>query len=64
MDIILVCAACAYLGFGTLIYFAMRGSVEFSGPKWLAPIIVISLWPLALFVLLWGFLSWIARGSH
>ena len=54
----------AYLAFGGVLAYAMDNSIDFKMPRWLQIPVVVLLWPLAVFLLFYAFMSWIAGGSH
>lgn len=54
----------AYLGFGALITYAAKDSLQISAPKWVAYPAITLLWPLVIVVFFYAILQWMARGSH
>jgi hypothetical protein len=64
MTFALVAIAIAYLAFGGVLAYALDGSISMPLPRWLQIPVVVVLWPLAIFVVLYAIMDWMARGSH
>lgn len=55
--------ALGYLAIGLVIYWLARDVVD-AGPFYWRHIFMAVLWPVALFVAVWNFVTWANSGSH